>query len=411
MKAEILAVGTEILLGDIVNTNAQYIAKRLADIGIGVYHQTVVGDNEERLLKAYELAFERADIVIATGGLGPTKDDLTKEIGAKYFHKELILDEDSLNQIEVFFSRLNRPIGETNKKQAYIPEGARILSNPNGTAPGCIIDENNKILVMLPGPPKEMIPMFENHVVPYIEKFSDGVLVSKVLRVVGMGESTMAEIVEDIMDKFTNPTVAPYAKDFEAILRITAKAKTKEEAEKLIIPVEKEIRNRLGDNIYSEGENTLENVVGEMLVSKNLTIATAESCTGGLLAGTLINYPGISASFMEGAITYSNEAKMKRLGVKEETLAKFGAVSEETAREMAEGIAKAANTDIGISVTGIAGPGGGTEEKPVGLVYVGLYIKGKVSVKKFNIPRDRQYVRRRTVMTTLDWLRRELIKL
>lgn len=409
MKAEILAVGTEILLGDIVNTNTQYIAKRLADMGISVYHQSVVGDNEERLLDAYKSAFERADIVIATGGLGPTKDDLTKEVGAKYFNKRLVLHEESLRYIKEFFKRLGRTMGESNVKQAYMPEGANILPNPNGTAPGCIIDENNRILVMLPGPPKEMVPMFENFVVPYLAKLSDSIIVSKVLRVIGLGESTMAEMVDDIMEKSTNPTVAPYAKNFESILRITAKGKTKEEAERLIVPIEEEIRKRLGENIYAEGENTLENVVGELLVKKNLTIATAESCTGGLLAGTIINYPGISSVFLEGAVTYSNEAKMKRLGVKKETLEKYGAVSEETAREMAEGIAKVANTDIGISVTGIAGPGGGTKDKPVGLVYVGMYIKGKVIVKRFSFPGDRQKVRQRTVMNALDFLRRELI--
>lgn len=409
MKAEILAVGTEILLGDIVNTNAHYLSKRLADLGISVYHQTVVGDNEKRLLNAYKLAFERADIVIATGGLGPTKDDLTKEIGAECFGKKLVLHEESLNYIKSFFERLNRPMSEGNRKQALFPEASIILPNPNGTAPGCIIEENDKILVMMPGPPKEMIPMFENSVVPYLQKFSDGVLISKVLRVVGLGESAMAEKVQDIIDNQTNPTVAPYAKDNEAILRITAKGRTKEEAEKLIIPTEREIRERIGLDIYAEGETTLEAVVGEMLVKSNLTIATAESCTGGLLAGTLINYPGISSVFMEGAITYSNEAKMKRLGVKEETLEKYGAVSEETAREMAIGIAKASGTDIGISVTGIAGPGGGTDEKPVGLVYLGLYIKGEVKVKKLNQFGDRQKIRNRVVANALDWLRRELL--
>jgi nicotinamide-nucleotide amidase len=409
LKAEILAVGTEILLGDIVNTNAHYLSKRLADLGISVYHQTVVGDNEKRLLNAYKLAFERADIVIATGGLGPTKDDLTKEIGAECFGKKLVLHEESLNYIKSFFERLNRPMSEGNRKQALFPEGSIILPNPNGTAPGCIIEEKNKILIMMPGPPKEMIPMFENSVVPYLQKFSDGVLVSKVLRVVGLGESAMAEKVQDIIDNQTNPTVAPYAKDNEAILRITAKGRTKEEAEKLIIPTEREIRERIGLDIYAEGETTLEAVVGEMLVKSNLTIATAESCTGGLLAGTLINYPGISSVFMEGAITYSNEAKMKRLGVKEETLEKYGAVSEETAREMAIGIAKASGTDIGISVTGIAGPGGGTDKKPVGLVYLGLYIKGEVKVKKLNQFGDRQKIRNRVVANALDWLRRELI--
>jgi nicotinamide-nucleotide amidase len=411
MKAEILAVGTEILLGDIVNTNSHYISKRLADLGISVYYQTVVGDNEGRLYDAYKLAFERADIVIATGGLGPTKDDLTKEIGAKYFDKELVLHEESLDYIKNFFDRLNRPMSEGNRKQAIFPKGSIILANPNGTAPGCIIEENNKILIMMPGPPKEMAPMFEDSVVPYLQKFSDGVLVSKVLRVLGLGESAMAERVNDIIDNNTNPTVAPYAKDNEAILRITAKGKTTEEAKELILPIEQEIRNRIGDDIYAEGETTIDAVVGEMLVNRNLTIATAESCTGGLLAGTLINYPGISSVFMEGAITYSNEAKMKRLGVKEDTLEKYGAVSEETAREMAIGIARAACTDIGISVTGVAGPDGGTEEKPVGLVYIGLYIKGEVKVKRLRMFGDRQKVRNRTVVSTLDWLRRELLSI
>jgi nicotinamide-nucleotide amidase len=409
MKAEILAVGTEILLGDIVNTNAHYLSKRLADLGISVFYQTVVGDNPERLLKAYELAFTRADIVIATGGLGPTKDDLTKEIGAEYFGKKLVLHEESYKHVKDYFDRMNRPLSEGNKKQAMMPEGSIVLPNPNGTAPGCIIEENNKILVMLPGPPKEMTPMFEASVMPYLEKFSDGVLVSKILRVLGIGESAMAEKIEDIIDSQVNPTVAPYAKDYEAILRITAKGNTREEAEKLIIPTEEKIREKLGNNIYAEGETTIEAIVGEMLVKRNITISTAESCTGGLLAGTLINYPGISSVFMEGAITYSNEAKMKRLGVKEETLQKYGAVSQETAEEMAVGIARASGTEIGISVTGIAGPEGGTEEKPVGLVYVGLYIKGKVKVKKLNLFGDRQKIRNRTVINVLDWLRRELI--
>lgn len=409
MKAEILAVGTEILLGDIVNTNAHYLSQRLADLGISVYYQTVVGDNEERLLKAYEIAFKRADLVIATGGLGPTKDDLTKEIGAKYFNKAMYLHEESYKHVKEFFDRLNRPISEGNKKQAIMPEGALILPNPNGTAPGCIIEEDNKVLIMLPGPPKEMAPMFEASVVPYLAKFSDGIIISKVLRVVGLGESAMAEKVLDLIENQTNPTVAPYAKDNESILRITAKGMTTKEAETLIIPIEQEIRKRIGGDIYAEGEITLSEVVGEMLVRNNLTIGTAESCTGGLLSGALINYPGISSVFLEGAVTYSNEAKMKRLGVKAETLDSFGAVSEETAREMAEGIARAAGTDIGISVTGIAGPGGGTLEKPVGLVYIGLYFKGKIKVKKLSCNGSRQKVRNRTVTAALDLLRREII--
>ena len=409
MKAEILAVGTEILLGDIVNTNAQYLAKRLADLGISVYHQSVVGDNPERLLEAYKLAFSRADLVITTGGLGPTKDDLTKEVAFEYFGKQSVIHEDSLKIIEGYFKKMNRPMAESNKKQAYFPVDAVILPNNNGTAPGCIIEEYSKIVALLPGPPREMKPMFEESVVPYLKKFQQGVLVSKVLRVVGVGESTAAEMLEDILDNQTNPTVAPYAKEGEVTFRITAKASCEEEGKKLIGPIEVEICKRLGNNIYGEGDTTLENVVGEMLVNRNLTISTAESCTGGMVAATLINYAGISSVLMEGAVTYSNEAKINRLGVSRDTLDRFGAVSSEVAAEMAQGIAKTAGTNIGLSTTGIAGPGGGSDEKPVGLVYVGLYINGKVKTKKLNLSGNRQKIRERATMQLIDWLRRELI--
>jgi nicotinamide-nucleotide amidase len=409
MKAEILAVGTEILLGDIVNTNAQYIAKRLADLGITVYHQSVVGDNRERLLEAYALAFSRADLVITTGGLGPTKDDLTKEVTFEYFGKQSVVHEPSLKIIKNYFIDMDRPMAKSNVKQAYFPIDAFILPNNNGTAPGCIIEENAKTVALLPGPPREMKPMFEESVVPYLEKFQQGVLVSKVLRVVGVGESTAAEMLEDILDNQTNPTVAPYAKDGEVTFRITAKASTKEEGTRLIEPMEALIRSRLGSNIYGEGNTSLENVIGEMLVNKKLTIATAESCTGGMVASTLINYPGISSVFMESIVTYSNDAKIKRLGVKSETLDKYGAVSHEVAAEMAQGIAKIAGTYIGISTTGIAGPGGGTLEKPVGLVYVGLCINGKVKTEMLKLSGDRQKIRERATMKLLDLLRRELL--
>lgn len=409
MKAEIIAIGTEILLGDIVNTNAQYLSKQLADNGIDVYHQSVIGDNEERVLEAFKEGFKRADIIITTGGLGPTKDDLTKEMASKYFNRELILDEESLKYIESYFKKNGRELKGGNKKQAYFPKGSIVLPNPNGTAPGAIIEEENKIMIILPGPPREMKPMFKNYVMPYLNKFTNEVLVSKVLRIFGIGEGYMAEKIEDLIDNQSNPTIAPYAKDKDVTLRITAKAKDKNTASKIIEPVEKEIRERLGDNIYGEGEDTtLEEVVAKKLISKNLTISTAESCTGGMLASTLINYPGISKVFLEGAVTYSNEAKIKRLGVKKETLDKYGAVSEETAREMALGIAKTSETNIGLSTTGLAGPDGGTKEKPVGLVYIGLSINGEVRVKKLNIQGDRQKIRIRTVMNILDWLRREI---
>jgi len=409
MKAEILAVGTEILLGDIVNTNAQYIAKRLADLGISVYHQSVVGDNPERLLEAYKLAFSRVDLVITSGGLGPTKDDLTKEVAFEYFGKQSVVHEASLKIIENHFKDMNRTMGESNKKQAYFPVDAVILPNNNGTAPGCIIEENEKIIALLPGPPWEMKPMFEEAVVPYLQKFQQGVLVSKVLRVIGVGESTAAEMIEDILDNQTNPTVAPYAKAGEMTFRITAKANTEGEGIRLIEPMEAEIRSRLGSNIYGEGNITLENVLGEMLVNKKLTIATAESCTGGMVAARLINYPGISSAFIEGAVTYCNEAKISRLGVARETLDKYGAVSSEVAAEMARGIAKNAGTSIGISTTGIAGPDGGSAEKPVGLVYVGLYINGEVKTKMLKLVGDRHQIRERATMQLLDWVRRELL--
>lgn len=410
MRAELLSVGTELLLGDIVNTNAQYIAKELASIGINVFYQTVVGDNPERLKSAYKIAVDRADIVITTGGLGPTKDDLTKEVAAEYFHRKLVLDEKSLDEIMNFFKKTNRIPSENNKKQAYFPEGSKIIENPNGTAPGCIIEENNKIVILMPGPPREMKPMLDNSIIPYLKNFQKGILVSKVLRINGLGESRVDSMLGDILDR-QNPTVAPYAKNNEVHLRITARANTKEEALKLIEPTEKEIRSILGDiNVYGINGETLEAVASKMLIHNKMTISTAESCTGGFVAGTLINYPGISEVFLEGAVTYSNEAKMKRLGVKEETLNKFGAVSSQCAAEMAEGIAKNAGTDVGISTTGIAGPGGGTEDKPVGLVYMGVYIKGKVITNKVVFSGDRAKVRESATYTVIDMLRRQIIE-
>lgn len=408
MRCEILAVGTEILLGDIVNTNAQYISKRLSEEGIFVYHQSVVGDNPDRLKQAYELAFSRADLVITTGGLGPTKDDLTKETAFEYFGMKSVCHQESLKQIKEYFTRINKPLGKTNEKQAYFPEESIVLKNNNGTAPGCIIEDAGKVLVMLPGPPREMKAMFEESVIPYLRKYSKEILVSKVLRVIGVGESAAAELIGDLIDN-ENPTVAPYAKEGEMIFRITARAESEEAANKLISPVEDEIRRILGDNIYGEGETTLEDVLGSMLVEKGLTIATAESCTGGMVAARLINFPGISASLLEGAVTYSNEAKIRRLGVKGDTLNTFGAVSEEIAKEMAEGVARTSGADIGIATTGIAGPGGGTLEKPVGLVYIAVYYNNEVEVKKLNLTGNRQRIRERTTTVLIDMVRRKLL--
>ncbi|WP_315072395.1 competence/damage-inducible protein A [uncultured Clostridium sp.] len=410
MKAEIIAVGTEILLGDIINSNAQYLAQELAALGIDMYYQQVVGDNESRILHAFEEAYSRSDIIITTGGLGPTEDDLTKEVAAKYFNKELLPHEESIEKIKNYFKFRERKMTENNLKQGLIPDGAIVINNNNGTAPGIIIEENNKIMIILPGPPKEMKPMFEETVKPYLQKRSDSILVSRVVKILGIGESAVADELKDIMDAQTNPTIAPYAKEVGVMLRITAKAKAQEEALNLIKPVEEEIKKRLGENIYATEDINLEDVVAELLIEKKLTISTAESCTGGMIAATLINYPGISEVLLEGAVTYSNEAKHKRLGVKNETLEKYGAVSEETAREMAIGIAKTANTDVSIVTTGIAGPGGGTEEKPVGLVYIGVYVQGEVIVKRCIFNGNRSRVRLQATTTGLDMLRRILIK-
>jgi competence/damage-inducible protein CinA C-terminal domain len=410
MKAEIIAVGTEILLGDIINSNAQYLAKELAALGIDMYYQQVVGDNEKRILHAFDEAYSRSDIIITTGGLGPTDDDLTKEVAAKYFNKELLTDEESIEKIKNYFKFRQRKMTPNNLKQGLIPEGSIVINNHNGTAPGVIIEENNKIMIILPGPPREMKPMFEETVRPYLQERSDSVLVSKMIKILGIGESAVAEDVKDLMDAQTNPTIAPYAKEVGVMLRVTAKAESEEGALRLITPIEEEIKKRLGDNVYATEDVSIEDVVAKLLISKKLTISTAESCTGGMIAGTLINYPGISEVFLEGAVTYSNEAKHKRLGVKNETLDKYGAVSEETAREMAIGIANTAGTDVSIVTTGIAGPDGGTEEKPVGLVYIGVYVKGQVTVQKHIFNGNRSRIRLQATITGLDMLRRILIK-
>ena len=410
MKAELISIGTEILLGDIVNTNAQFLAKELAVLGIDVYHQSVIGDNEERILKAFKEAFDRCDIIITTGGLGPTQDDLTKELGAKYFNRKLILHEPSLEWIKKYLDISEEEVLEANKNQAYFPEDSIILPNEKGTAPGAIISENNKTLIILPGPPKEMEAMFSNHVTKYLSKLTKDIIKSKTLRIFGIGESLMAKKLDDIIKNSKNPTVAPYAKEYEVTLRITAKEKSEEKCDELIKNKVDEIKSLIGEYIYGEDETSLENVVAELLCNKKLSISTAESCTGGMIAATLISYPGISEIFKEGVVTYSNESKVKRLGVKEETLSKFGAVSEETAREMVMGVAKSLNTDIAISSTGIAGPGGGTEDKPVGLVYIGIYIKGDIIVERLNLKGDREAVRKKATLNALNLLRKEIIK-
>ena len=405
MNAEIIAVGTEILLGDIVNTNAQFIAKQLANLGISVFFQTVVGDNEARLLSAYKLAFERADLVVATGGLGPTKDDLTKETAAKFFGKPLVRHTQTLHDIQAYFSTQKLEITENNKKQSDIIEGATVLTNENGTAPGILLEQDGKILIMLPGPPREMHPMFENHVLPFLKTKTNQVFISKTLRLCGIGESRAEDILKPILEKQSNPTIAPYAKTCEVHFRVTARAGDEATARRLIKPVSDQIYSLLGEYIYGEDETTLEAAVVGMLQKRGMTIACAESCTGGMLTARLVNCPGASSVLREGIIAYSNASKISRLGVKSDTLAQYGAVSSQTAAEMALGAAKTAGADVGVGITGIAGPDGGTDEKPVGLVYVAVSILGRVSTVALHIVGDRERVRTRSVVEALNLIR------
>lgn len=408
MKAEIIAVGTELLMGEILNSNSRDIARELYNLGIDVYHQSVVGDNLKRVSKELETAFERADLVITTGGLGPTRDDLTKEAAAHFLKRDMILDEESIKHLEDFFGSRGLPLNEGNKRQAYFPEGAKIIPNENGTAPACIIEFDEKVLVILPGPPREVIPLMEKYIIPYLEKRTGKVFISDIINISGIGEGHMEEKIMDIIEAQENPTVAPYAKEHGLTLRVTASASTEQEARLLLEPVVKKVCDRLGMDVYAIGDTTLEAVVASLLIEQNLSISVAESCSGGLLAGRLINYPGISKVFKEGFITYSNESKINTLGVDSKILSKYGAVSEEVAKQMAKGAADRAKSDVALSITGIAGPDGGTDEKPVGLVYIGLYLLGEVKVMKMDSWGSRDNVRRRAVSQALDMLRREL---
>lgn len=372
MKAEILCVGTELLLGDIVNTNAAYLARELAAMGINVYHQTVVGDNPGRLKEALGEAFGRAELVIMTGGLGPTYDDLTKETVAGYFGREMELNQPSLKAMEDFFSCRNMKMSENNKKQAMMPKGATVFANHNGTAPGLAVEGEGKIAILLPGPPQEMQPMFQEGVRPFLMKYSGQIILSHSIHMIGIGESALEQQMRESMLAHKNPTIAPYAKQGEVLLRVTASAKTREEAEALLRPEVEAICREYSEYVYGVDVGDLQHALVAELLKKKRMVATAESCTGGLVSKRITEVPGSSEVFECGVCSYANRIKSQILGVGEETLAAHGAVSPETAAEMAAGIRKLSGADIGISVTGIAGPGGGTPEKPVGLVYIGV---------------------------------------
>lgn len=412
MDTEIIGVGSELLLGQIANTDAQYISQKLSQFGINVFYQTVVGDNKNRLKEALEIASNRADLIFTTGGLGPTMDDLTKETVAEFLNMPLMPHQPSIDAIEEFFQRRGRTISHNNYKQAYFPEGATILPNNHGTAPGVILEDEGKIYIILPGPPGELQPMFEDYVIPYLESKSNEKITSRVLKIYGMGESIMEEKVKDLLINQSNPTIAPLAGASEITLRITAKTLQGEDPFKLIKPLESQIRKRLGDVVYGVDGDTLESVDIKLLMESKLTMATAESCTGGLIAERLTSIPGSSNAFLEGLVTYSNQAKISRLGVQEDTLSTYGAVSAQTAEEMVKGILKTSRADIGLAVTGIAGPGGGSPEKPVGLVYIGIGNKnGDIKVNRYNLLGNRKRVQQTAASIALDLVRRMLLDL
>jgi putative competence-damage inducible protein len=418
MRVELVSVGTELLLGDIVNTNTAYLSKELAALGFGVFRQTTVGDNRERLLKTLESAFLENDTVIITGGLGPTDDDITKECAAEYFGREFYFHEYSWVKILERLTRSGRNIiTENNKKQAMIPEGAIVLENYCGTAPGIIIEENNKRIILLPGPPREMRDMFEKSVKPYLEKFSSKQFISKYVRFYGIGESLLETKIKDIMDNQTNPTLALYAKTGEVLLRITVSGNDRAECEDLIRKQLDEIEKRVGEYIYLVGDEDISStqtemntVVANLLIENKFTISIAESLTGGKISSMLVEKSGISEALLEGVVCYSNKSKIDTLGVREETLEKFGAVSEEVAKEMVLGVAKRLGADFAVATTGIAGPNSDGSGKPVGLVYIGIYAQGDISVKECLFTGDRELIRYRTSVEALEEVRRNILK-
>ena len=399
LTAEILCVGTELLLGDIVNTNAAYLSRQLAELGIRVYKHTAVGDNPQRLRRALDAAFAEADLVITSGGLGPTYDDLTKETVAAYFGKKMEMHKESLATIKAYFERTGRVMTPNNEKQAIMPEGAVVFPNHYGTAPSLAItggENDSKTVIMLPGPPGELTRIFAEEVRPYLERRRGTTIVSKNVHIFGMGESAVETCLADLMTKAINPSVAPYCKEGEVRLRVTAESESRDKALKMCDEMIEKIRStEVGGFVYGVDVDSIENALAEALLKKGKTMAAAESCTGGLIAKRMTDISGVSAVFMGGCVTYTNEVKMKLLGVKKETLDSFGAVSAETAAEMAEGVRLRLGADIGVSATGVAGPTGGTEQTPVGTVFIGVSREGKTVTKKLSLSsmRSREYIR------------------
>ena len=409
MKCAILSVGTELLMGEITDTNAVYLSRQLKELGLDVLYRYTVGDNDARLTEVLELAFNDVDLVITTGGLGPTDDDMTKETVTEFMgdhlveHKETV---DALREIEV---ERRHQFSQNNFKQTFLPSRAEVFATEAGTAPGFALEKDGKIVICMPGPPREMTNMFEKRVRPYLMQFKEGVIYSRILRLFGMGESRVEYEIHDLIKKQTDPTIATYAKPCECSIRIASKRKTEEEAAEAVDEVVTQIKEIVGEYIFDENDKDLVNVVGEKLIANGISISAAESCTGGMFAEYMTSVPGISEVFERSIVTYTERAKMEELGVKQETIDKDTVVSEDVAREMVEGLYAKTGSDICVSVTGIAGPSGGTPEKPVGLMYVGCRYKGTTVVQEvLTINFSREWNRKYGTMTMLDMINKML---
>jgi nicotinamide-nucleotide amidase len=411
LSAEIIAIGSELLTPTKTDTNSLWLTEKLNEIGVEVKLKTIVGDDGARLEETIKDALSRSDIVITTGGLGPTEDDITRTVSAKAVGLELVFNEEVLDEVRARFRSFGREMPETNKRQAYIIEGADVLPNPNGSAVGMSLKIREKFFVVLPGPPRELKPMFENFVLPKLRESAGEIYVKrKVLRVSGMGESAVDELIAPIYKEYKNVSTSILFNRSEIELHLTAQTETIEEAERLLEELSGKIAEKLGAAVFALNGETMEEVVGKLLIEGGKTLSVAESCTGGLIAQRITEVAGSSAYFIEGAVTYANDSKIRTLGVPREIIEAHGAVSAETAEAMAKGMREKARTDFALAVTGIAGPGGGTEEKPVGLVFIGYADESETKSIKINLPGDRYLIRWRSSQAALDCLRRQILK-
>ncbi|BEP29296.1 competence/damage-inducible protein A [Helicovermis profundi] len=406
MKAAILTIGTELLMGMTLNTNSEYLSRKLNELGISVMYHSTVGDNEDRIIEDINRLYEKVDLIVTSGGLGPTKDDITKEVIANALGLDLVLNEEVKLGLIERFKKYGRNITENNFRQAYFPKDSIILDNDFGTAPGCIVKKGKKMALLLPGPPREVNPMFENYASKELQKMNKNIITSKFIKVFGMGESKVEDKIMDIVENQSNPTIATYVKSGEVLIRVTSSSENEEENYKLINPIVDEITSRIGEYIFNYEDMSLPETTINLLLEKKFTISTAESCTGGLIAKLITDFSGVSDIYKCSLITYANEAKVKELNVSEQSLDEFGAVSEEVCLEMLDGLYEKTKSDICITVTGIAGPNGGSEEKPVGLVYIGIKYFDNTFIFKKNFRGGRERIRMNTALFAFNEIRK-----